>query len=768
MAPAKSTNPAQDAPSPVTGRDKKTSTSRGVPGTVPSLVATGPCQMPSCSGKIVDGYCNTCGSPAGSTIGITQGLSAVTAHLATASLGSARIKGSIAATTRERKTSNHVGSLGAGLTSIPPEPLIDPLSAIMKNPEVNEDKRICPHCAQPVGRSVEGWVGALAGECLGCHKPYSFTPKLAQGDIIAGQYEVQGCLAHGGQGWIYLAQDRNVSNRWVVLKGLLNEGDEAAMEATMAEQKFLAKVQHPLIVEIYNFVTHEGGAYIVMEYVGGRSIKQILKDQMKTNKGTYGLDVDHALAYILEILPALSYLHHHGLLYCDFKPDNLLHLQDSVKLIDLGGVRHIDDDESTIFGTTGYQAPEVPTQGCSVASDIYTVGRTLLICCAEVKGYQTTYETSLPPISELPSLSRYDSVYRLIAKACAPHPLDRFSSIEEMREQMLGVLREVVGLSRGQAATTSSPSDLFEPPTVVADVFNWKHLPKLKLDPSDPGATVVASLDSSLPAKERYRALADSPTQSPEVQLALCLAALETGQRDTLLSTTNAMLEADPWEWRAIWMQGLDALNAQDWEQAQGCFNAVYSQVPGELAPKFALAVACEMGGKLDIAEQLYHVCTVTGVGYVAGSAFGLARVRTQAQTRTRDHRAVLDALDLVPATSGGFTQSRQLAATYLAQTASTLTDLTKAHQAMTASQISTEDRLALEMDIYTRALSLTHGSGASKTASKALGGVPLTKPDIRAKISSLMRRKATLERNPAKRIQLIDQANSLRKWTII
>ena len=195
---------------------------------------------------------------------------------------------------------------------------------------------------------------------------------------MANQYEVAGCLAHGGLGWIYLAKDHNVSDRWVVLKGLLNTGDKDALAVAIVEKQFLAQVEHPLIVEIYNFVTHDDAGYIVMEYVGGTSLKQILKDRMRANNGRFDpLPGDQALAYILEILPAFSYLHDLGLIYCDFKPDNLIQIGDAVKLIDLGGVRRIDDEESAIYGTVGYQAPEVAQVGPTVASDIYTIGRTL-------------------------------------------------------------------------------------------------------------------------------------------------------------------------------------------------------------------------------------------------------------------------------------------------------------------------------------------------------------------------------------------------------
>ena len=280
--------------------------------------------------------------------------------------------------------------LGAGLTRVPPAPEIDAAQAIMKNPQVPEDKRTCPNCGAPVGRSRDGQPGRTEGFCPRCGRAFSFTPKLQPGDLVANQYEVAGCLAHGGLGWIYLARDRNVSDRWVVLKGLLNTGDKDALAVAIVERQFLAQVEHPLIVEIYNFVTHDEAGYIVMEYVGGTSLKQILKARMRANGGTFDpLPVDQALAYILEVLPAFSYLHDLGLVYCDFKPDNLIQVGDAVKLIDLGGVRRIDDQESAIYGTVGYQAPEVAQVGTTVASDIYTIGRTLVVLITEFRGYQT-------------------------------------------------------------------------------------------------------------------------------------------------------------------------------------------------------------------------------------------------------------------------------------------------------------------------------------------------------------------------------------------
>ena len=216
--------------------------------------------------------------------------------------------------------------------------------------------------------------------------------------MVARQYEVLGCLAFGGLGWIYLARDRNVSDRWVVLKGLLNTGDADAMAAAVAERQFLAQVEHPNIVRIYNFVQHadrqtgESAGYIVMEYVGGKSLKQILQD---ARLGGGSVPVAHAIAYAIEVLPALGYLHDRGLVYCDFKPDNVIQTEEQLKLIDMGGVRGVDS-EGPIYGTVGYQAPEIGTEGPSVSSDLFTVARALAVLTFEFKGYQSTYKFTLP------------------------------------------------------------------------------------------------------------------------------------------------------------------------------------------------------------------------------------------------------------------------------------------------------------------------------------------------------------------------------------
>ena len=288
---------------------------------------------------------------------------------------------------------------------------------------------------------------------------YSFTPKLWPGDLVGGQYQVAGCIAHGGLGWIYLAQDKNVEDSWVVLKGLLDSGDESAMLAAATEKRFLAEVRHPNIVRIYNFVEHGGAGYIVMEYVGGESLRE-LRVRHREETGV-PLPVDQAIAYVLEILPALGFLHRRGLLFCDFKPDNVIQTEEQLTLIDLGGVRRMDDQDSDLYGTIGYQAPEVPERGASIASDLYTVARTLAILSIEFAGFQDEkrYATSLPPVQDVPEFQRYESFHRFLQKATAAEPDLRFQSAAEMAEQLVGVLRQVVATDGGRPAT--APSALF-------------------------------------------------------------------------------------------------------------------------------------------------------------------------------------------------------------------------------------------------------------------------------------------------------------------
>lgn len=779
------------------------------------------CAEPGCTGTIEDGWCNVCGAPAGGNPAPVTGTSTRTstgatgastgprsaavaaspsaalgtgiapgvptsqpagpaaeagstrtgrtssARLASSALGSARTTATGTRATRRLGTGStrlRVHRLGAGLTTVPPAPVTDPLQAVMAVPEVPERKRFCPTCGEPVGRSRDGAPGRVAGFCAQCGNRYDFTPQLSPGDVVGGQYEVVGCIAHGGLGWIYLARDRNVNGRWVVLKGLLNSGDPDAYAAAVAERQFLAEVEHPLIVEIYNFALHDGAGYTVMEYVGGRSLKQLLTERREANGGVNDpLPVDQAVAYVLEVLPAFSYLHDHGLLFCDFKPDNVIAQGDGVKLIDLGGVRRVDDLTSAIFGTVGYQAPEVPEVGTSVASDLYTIGRTLASLVLDFRGNTTTYAAALPPVEDTPVFQRYDSLYRLLAKACAPDPSDRFASADEMRVQLLGVLREVVAADAGQGspATHSSVSVLFEAPQVDEPdrPMTWDQLPALRVDASDPQASWLAGVNVADPVT-RLQALRGAPQPTVEVRLAMARAAVEAGRAGEVQTILGEILAEDPWEWRAAWLEGLHALATGRPQDARAAFNAVYGQVPGELAPKLALATACELSGEPEIAESLYVTCARSDANYIAPAAFGLARVRPAADLDGR-----LRALDLVGPTRSSYGDARLLRARLLVRSGRGLTAFADAVDGLVGTPVPARERATVASRALRGALSVVEQDGARPAVQVA--GVPATEAALRDGLEQVLRDLARMTDDPDERVGLVDEANAVRRWTL-
>ena len=733
------------------------------------------CAQPGCAGTILDGYCDVCGSPAAaaSTQPVGTGEASVasvatsSSRVQSAAIGSRLAQSSGTTATRRTRTGSErvrAARLGAGLTVVPPAPAVDASKAINPDPQVPEDKRTCSKCGNPVGRGTGGQPGRTEGFCAQCGQEFSFSPKLQPGDLVGGQYEVAGAIAHGGLGWIYLAKDRNVSDRWVVLKGLLNSGDPDALTAAIAERQFLAQVEHPLIVEIYNFVTHEGAGYIVMEYVGGTSLKQILKERMRAHHGEYDpLPVDQALAFLLEVLPAFQYLHDLGLVYCDFKPDNLIQVGDAVKLIDLGGVRRIDDQDSAIYGTVGYQAPEVAEVGPSVASDIYTLGRTLVVLCMEFRGYQDTYLHTLPPPDTTPLFAQHDSLYHLVAKCCAPDPADRFASADELRGQLLGVLREVVADRTTGTALTSAVSVLFEAPSASASVVGWSDLPALRPDTTDSQHAWLASVGAADPA-QRLQDLAGAPEASAEVLLARAHAALELSDPAAAHAHAAQLLSDDPWDWRALWIEGLASMQQQDWASAQSAFSAVYQQVPGELAPKLALAVACERGGLPEVAEGLYGTCAATDATYVPAAAFGLSRVREH----RGDIAGAVAALDKVPSTSRGYPESRQLRAEVLLAGGSS--DLAVLDQAMRSIESVAMDGTARQrytVRILTHALDVVTAVPAPGRSVTTVGSVAATEAGVRSGLEQAYRalaREAPLRED---RIGLVNRANAVRSWTL-
>ncbi|MEU5362950.1 tetratricopeptide repeat protein [Streptomyces sp. NPDC005925] len=719
------------------------------------------------------------------------------------------------------------GRLGAGLVQVPPIPRPDPRAMVPANPEVPERKRFCSRsdCGAPVGRARGGRPGRTEGFCTKCGHPYSFVPKLRTGDVVHGQYEVVGCLAHGGLGWVYLAVDRAVSDRWVVLKGLLDTGDQDAMAAAISERRFLAEIEHANIVRIYNFVEHLDqrtgslDGYIVMEYVGGRSLKEIANGRRTPQGRRDPLPVEQACAYGIEALEALGHLHSRNLLYCDFKVDNAIQTEDQLKLIDMGAVRRMDDDESAIYGTVGYQAPEVAEVGPSVASDLYTVGRTLAVLTFDFQGYTTVFADSLPDPDHIEVFRQYESFYRLLVRATDPDPARRFASAQEMAEQLTGVLREVVSLQTGRARPALST--LFGPEVKVTDAELFPGLdgevsrlgarpvagrgrptasaptgsaaapggarrlvkplaapaaglalPVPRVDPSDPNAGFLAGLMTSAPG-ELLGALAMAPSPSVETRLRQIRAWLENGDSCTALDALRRVENERPEDWRVVWYRGVSSLVTCDHEGAALAFDAVYDAFPGEPAPKLALGLCAEVLGQLDNAAEYYRLVWATDPSYVS-AAFGLARVRLA----SGDRRGAVRTLESVPESSIHYTAARVAAVrarlrqrTPTAGDGPFLDDLSAAAgqiEALDAYGLDPARREQLSVEVLGCALDwvLSGGQGSAPAARRVLLGSELEERGLRFGLERSYRTLARLARGGEERIDLVERANRYRPRT--
>lgn len=601
-------------------------------------------------------------------------------------------------------------------------------------------------------------------------------PRLVRGDLVGGQYDVQGCIAHGGLGWIYLAIDHNVHDRWVVLKGLVNSGNADAMAAAAAEAFALSEVEHPNIVRIHNFVEHRDHTgtpvgYIVMEYVGGTSLKQI----RKTHHGP--LPPDQAVAYIIEIAPALEYLHALGMVYCDFKPDNVMQSDEQLKLIDLGAVVAVDDADCPIYGTPGYQAPEIAWTGPTVASDIYTVGRTLAVLIMDLPQHNGRFADRIPAPDTVPVLAAHESLYRCILRATDPSPARRFTSMAEMADQLTGALHEVA--AAGGTAVSPRRSLHFSPqrglygggyrtPVTPSEVI--AALPVPVVDPADPGAAVLATTSGTPPAQLEYalrlarRGAQQANRFSVEVALRLIRAALEVSRPQDARNQLEKLMPDLSGDWRIPWYRAQCALLETDYAAAYSDFDDVLTVLPGELAPKMALAATAELSGDVDAATRYYETTWRTDDTYIS-AAFGLARQRAQARDRT----GAVAALDRVPAASAYYVQAGTSAVEILLDGDSpadidvrTLIDAGARAAALPIESASA--RAALRLRVLHSALQWVHAGNAAPTA--PLWDIDFTEHHLRRGIEQCYRTLARDAEDLWERIDLVERANDVRPRT--
>ncbi|HEY9704629.1 MAG TPA: tetratricopeptide repeat protein, partial [Allocoleopsis sp.] len=484
------------------------------------------------------------------------------------------------------------------------------------------------------------------------------------------------------------------------------------------------------------------------------------------------LPVGEAIAYIHRILSAFAYLHSLGLVYCDFKLDNVMLEGNDVKLIDLGGVRKINDLDGDIYGTVGYSAPEAG-EGPTFASDLFTIGRTLAVLITDIPGLTKQYLYTFPTPEEKPIFAEQESLYRFLLKATAENPDDRFQTADEMAEQLLGILREVVALETniahpapssifgGDMLSMMSNNDLLSIP------INYRQLPQLLLDNNDPGLNRIIYANSQPDVHQRVKNLTQVVEQLPnsmEAVLRLVDNFIELGQYAEIESLLKIVAEKDPWDWRVLWYSGKCSLAQGKYQEAEANFQAVYNNLPGELVPKFALGLAAELAHNYPLAIKMYNIVSKADPGYPS-AAFGLARCRTIKS----DKKGAVEALERVPQTSSLWMRSRIEMARLLIDKKYSIpgtNELKQASDAIHAIALEGKELYQLTKQVLETALDLIQTKSLTPSSSISLLGETLEEIPLRRGLEKALRKMAHLTTGLEK-IQLVDEANRIRPRTL-
>jgi serine/threonine-protein kinase len=274
------------------------------------------------------------------------------------------------------------------------------------------------------------------------------TQDTLSGTLFAGRYRMSRKLGGGGMADVYLAEDQELGRR-VAIKMLHGRyaNDEQFVERFRREATHAAGLSHPNIVSIYDRGEADGTYYIVMEYVEGRTLKELIR-----SRGLCPIPV--AIAYTRQILAALRYAHRHGVVHRDIKPHNVIvDSEGVVKVTDFGIARAGASqmtEEGAIIGTAQYLSPE-QARGAPVdqTSDLYSTGIVLFeLLTGEVPFTgDSPVEIAMKHLAETPpapSVLRSDvpaDLDLVVVRALAKEPADRYQSAAAMDADLETVAR---------------------------------------------------------------------------------------------------------------------------------------------------------------------------------------------------------------------------------------------------------------------------------------------------------------------------------------
>ncbi|MEV4394622.1 Stk1 family PASTA domain-containing Ser/Thr kinase [Nonomuraea sp. NPDC049607] len=281
------------------------------------------------------------------------------------------------------------------------------------------------------------------------------------GRLLDGRYRIESRIARGGMATVYLALDVRL-DRTVALKVMHSSlaEDPAFVRRFIGEAKSVASLSHPNVVHVFDQGTDTDVVYLSMEYVPGRTLRDILRERGR-------LPAREALEIMIPVLAALGAAHQAGMVHRDVKPENVLMTDDGrVKVVDFGLARAIEATNQTrtgvMIGTIGYMSPEqVTTGGADVRSDVYAAGIMLFELVTGQQpydgetpmsvAYRHVHDTVPPPSALVPEVPPL--IDTLVAHATAREPHDRPNDATAMLVQAVEAHRMLPRLSTPPAMT---------------------------------------------------------------------------------------------------------------------------------------------------------------------------------------------------------------------------------------------------------------------------------------------------------------------------
>ena len=273
---------------------------------------------------------------------------------------------------------------------------------------------------------------------------------LSNGQIIGGRYEIVKSIGEGGMANVYLANDKILDRKFAikVLRGDL-ANDEKFIRRFQREAQSVANLSHPNIVEVYDVEEEEGQHYIVMEYIEGKTLKQLLQ-----KRGS--LTLSEVIDIMLQLTDGLAHAHDAYIIHRDIKPQNIMIQDDGlVKITDFGIAMALNATQLTqtnsVMGSVHYLPPEQANgKSSTIKSDIYSLGilmYELITGSVPFKG-DNAVEIALKHLKEkIPSIRRQNptipqSVENIVLRATAKNPKNRYDSVKDMNKDLKECLNE--------------------------------------------------------------------------------------------------------------------------------------------------------------------------------------------------------------------------------------------------------------------------------------------------------------------------------------